>query len=181
MDRIRSCKYTGLLTCGGHSVDIGCLLCECLILFNLFSALICCKKCAQRGLRCNYNIGNTHQGICTSGKYGKLQIGTVFVLQTLAVLLAEEGDLCTLGSADPVGLDLLGLFRPVELRQAIEKFLRVSSDLEEPLCHVLMLDLSVAALTSTIDDLLVSKYGITLRTPVYRSILSVSQTLLEES
>ena len=80
VDRVRSCEYTGLFTCGGHSVDIGSLFGESLILFDFFSALICCKECAKRRFRCDNYVGHTHQGICTGGEYRKLQIGSVFVL-----------------------------------------------------------------------------------------------------
>ena len=94
-------------------------------------------------------------------------------------VLDREIHLCSIGFADPVGLHLLNLFRPVQLIQVIEKALCIRRDLQHPLAQVFLGHLCSAALAFSIHHFLVSKAGLTGRTPVDREFLLVSKALLE--
>ena len=178
MDSICTCEDTCLLSCSGHTVDLSDLGSSLLILFDSLAALVCRKLVAKLRLRCDNNICNTHERIYTSGKDLKLHVSAVFVLKALSVLFDVESYLRTLGSSNPVCLQLLCLLRPVELRQIVEELLCVVSDLEKPLCHVLVLYLRVATLALAVYNLLVCKNCLTGRTPVYRCVLSVCEASL---
>ena len=96
-------------------------------------------------------------------------------------LLAAEGDLGSLGAADPVALHgdhVLGpALEPVEVG---EQALGVVGDAEEPLLEVALLDRRAAALAAPVDHLLVGEHRGVLGAPLDRRHRSVGQALLEE-
>src|SRR5690606_39098432 len=97
-------------------------------------------------------------------------------------LLQREMHFDAFAAADPValhGLDLLG--PAVERVEGGEQFIRVGSDLDEPLRNFLALDPGVAAPAAAVDDLLVGEHGFIVWAPVHRRGFLVDQALLVQA
>src|SRR6266516_852360 len=76
-------------------------------------------------------------------------------------------ELKPLGASNPITLDRLHSFRPVELILAIEESLCIVSQFQEPLLQPAPLYNTIAALTASIDHLLVRQHRFIFRAPVY--------------
>ncbi len=116
------------------------------------------------------HVGHAHQRVRTGGKYPQ-RLGFAFDL---------ERQLYALGPADPValhGLDRLG--PAIQLVKILEQFVRIGSDLHEPLRYLAPLDQRVRAPAAAVDDLLVGQYGLVDRIPVDDRILAVDEAFLE--
>jgi len=91
-----------------------------------------------------------------------------------------EEQLGALGAADPVALDRLRPFRPVEHRVVIEQCVGIRGDAEKPLLEVARLDLGAAQLAAAVDHLLVREHGLVVRAPLHGRRLAVSEPGLQE-
>ena len=99
----------------------------------------------------------------------------------VAGLVDRERDVRALAAPDPVALHREHALRPFDERvHVVEQALRVVGDLEEPLRQVAALDHRAAALTRTLDHLLVRQHGLVLGAPVDGGVLAVRQAALEE-
>ena len=91
-----------------------------------------------------------------------------------------EVHLHTGGFADPVALDLLGGFRPVDLVETFQQLLREGGLVNDPLHHVL-LDHGIAApLGLAVDDLVVAEHGAQLLAPVHGHLNALGVARLVE-
>src|SRR3546814_11974700 len=91
-----------------------------------------------------------------------------------------SSDVCSsdlsFGATDPVALHGLDRLRPVLQRvQAIEQFLRVIGDLEEPLRNLALLHQRTRTPATAFDHLLVGEHGLIVRIPVDLRLLAVTQ------
>ena len=89
-------------------------------------------------------------------------------------------DFAAVTSANPVLLHKFGLFGPVEFVYAIEQFIGVRGDFEEPLIEVLVRYLTSASFANAALRLLVGKHGVAGRTPVYGCFLAVGESFFVE-
>src|SRR5690606_13806677 len=69
----------------------------------------------------------------------------------------------------------------VEFVQAVEQFLRVGRDLQEPLRNLAAFDQRTRAPAAAIDDLLVREYGLVDRVPVHLGFFLIYEALLEQA
>ena len=120
-------------------------------------------------LRSQYHEGRAVQRIRTCGIYGDL----------LITVLHLEIHLSTVRLADPVGLHLLYLLRPVQLVQVVQQAVCVRGDLQHPLTQILLGNRSAAALAAAVDHFLICQTGLTGRTPVDGELLFIRQALFE--
>ena len=108
IDGIASCKYAGLFFIL-KTVYIGFHRSVINIFFHSFSCLICSQALCHRMFRSQYHEGCSVKGIRSCGVYSDLLISS----------FNREVYLCAVGFADPVGLHLFHLFRPVQFVQII--------------------------------------------------------------
>ena len=168
--RIASGKLTGLvLVIDGHTIHIGLVRCHLHVTLHRFTMLLSGQLLHHGMLRCQHQECGAVQGVRSGRKYGQLLIG----------ILDAEIHLCAVGAADPLGLHLLYLLRPVQLVQIIQKTIRIGRDLQHPLTQVLLRHRRTAALTLAVHYLLIGETGLTAGAPVDGEFLLIGKTLLE--
>ena len=130
-------------------------------------------RAGQRVVGGHRHIADAHQGV---------RAGGVDPQQFIAPRpLDGEVQLHPFGTADPVFLHRLDLFRPaVQLVQVVEQFVRVGGDFHEPLRDFLAFHQSAGAPAAPFDHLLVGEYGLIHRIPVHRRHLFIHQALFVE-
>ena len=97
----------------------------------------------------------------------------------LVPALYREIHFRAVGFADPVGLHLFHLLRPVQLVQVIQETVRVFCDAQHPLAQVLLCHLRAAALAFTVYNFLICQSGLAGRAPVDREFLLICKARLE--
>jgi len=95
---------------------------------------------------------------------------------------ADDGevDLGALAAADPVALEVLDRFGPVEALEVGKEALGVGGDPQHPLLHRLADHRVAADLALAVGDLLVGEDGAQFRAPVHRNLRLVRQPLAVE-
>ena len=165
-------KYTGFFIFSGSAGTFDFVFLHSLTDIGLYSFLLfgCSQLAGQSRFRRQNDIGKSHQGIDSGGKDGN-HLVRIFHL---------KGNLCTGASADPVFLDALGSFRPIQLIVTAEQFFSIISDFEEPLAHASLFNHAFAAFADTAGGLFIRQNGITFRTPVDQCLFFIRQTVLIE-
>ncbi len=168
--RIASGKLTGLvLVIHGHTIHIGLVGCHLHVALHCLTMLLSGQLLHHGMLRCQHKEGSTMQSVRSGCKHGQLLIR----------ILDTEVHLCAVGAADPLGLHLLYLLRPVQLVQIIQKTIRIGCDLQHPLTQVLLGHRRAAALTLTVHYLLIGETGLAAGAPIDREFLLIGKSLLE--
>ncbi len=136
---------------------------------QLLVALRCLQR--QRVLGRDRQEGDAHQRVRTGGEHA----------QRLGLTLHREVDLQPLAAADPVALHGFHRVGPARQRvQAVQQFLRVVSDLQEPLRNLAFLHHRAGAPAAAVDHLLVGQHGLVDRVPVHHRVLAVGQALFQQ-
>ena len=172
VDAVASGEYAGLLLRQRSSLDFGLVLTFFLICFYCSFILRAVSEFRyKRMFRGQNHVGYAEQRVRTRGVNLKL----------LFEVLNLKGHFRTGGTADPVLLHQLYLFRPARhFVQVLQQTIRIIGNLQIPLRQALLCHRCVAALTAAVHYLLVRQYGLAARTPVYRIVLLVCQSLVIE-
>ena len=172
VDSIASGEYAGLLLCQRSSLDFGLVLAFFLICFHCSFIFRTVGEFRYKWMfRRQNHVGYAEQRVRTSG----------INLKLLAEVLNLKGHLRTGGTANPVLLHQLYLFRPARhFVQILQQAIRIIGNLQIPLGQALLCNRRVATLTAAVYDLLVRQYGLTAWTPVHRIVLLVCQSLVVE-
>src|SRR6478672_10720993 len=93
----------------------------------------------------------------------------------LIYILNLKIDLRALASANPIALERLDSFRPIQFVESLEQSLRKSSDTQHPLPHRSSHNRKAANLAFSVYNLLVGQNCAEFRTPVHRDISDVSE------
>ena len=167
---IGTCEDAGLFSGQRLTIDVALHSGLFYVGFHFRSLLIGGKLGNHGILRSKDHIGCTVKGIHSCGED--------FEFQVLLIHLEFHGG--AVGSSNPVSLHGFGLLRPVQTLQIFQKLIGILGDAEEPLGQVFLDDGRLASFAGTVENLLVGQDRVTARAPVYRSIFSVSQTILVE-
>jgi len=124
----------------------------------------------QGMLGSQHHVGGTEKGVRTGGEDP----------QFVGMPLHAEADLGPFTPADPVGLHLLDLLRPVQALEIVDQALGVFRDRIEPLRQVLLGHHAVAALAQTVLDLFIGQARAARGAPVDGGALLVGQPHLIE-
>ena len=171
IDRISSGKYTGfILIRDCHAVYVRLVGCILNILFHCFSGLIRRQTLCQGMLRAENHEGCTIEGV----RAGRIN------LDLLIPAFNREINLRTVALADPVGLHLFDLFRPVKTIQAFQKTVCIFRDLQHPLAQILLGHSSSAALAAAVDNFFICKNRFAGRAPVQRIFLFIGKSMLKQ-
>ena len=93
----------------------------------------------------------------------------------------SKGHFQTFTTTNPVALHGFNAFRPAfQQVQIFQQFVSIVSDFEEPLFQIFLFYYAVATPAFAVDNLFVSKYGITFVAPVNRRFFLNSQTFFIE-
>ena len=132
--------------------------------------LFCDDLIDERAFGSENDVGHAEYGVRSRGEHFERQIfADYFELHFSAVT-----------SSDPVLLHEFGLFGPIEFVDAIEKFVCVRGDFEEPLIEILVSDLTAASFAHAALRLFVGKNGVAGRTPVDGCFLAICKTVFVE-
>ncbi|KAG0954876.1 hypothetical protein G6F31_013025 [Rhizopus arrhizus] len=129
----------------------------------------------QRVLGGDRHEGHAHHGVRAGGEHAQR-------IQHTAVHVTHiELDLQAFGTADPVALHGLDRFRPaLQLIQAVQQFLGVVGDAQEPLWDLALLDQGTGTPAAAVDHLLVGQHGLVDRVPVHHRVAAVGQALAHQ-
>src|SRR4029453_15889980 len=86
-----------------------------------------------------------------------------------------EIDLCAFAFADPVSLEQLDPFGPIEFVQLIEQALCIRGNSQHPLAHWSTDDGKTANLTFSVNDFLIGQNSTEFRAPVHRHLSDISE------
>jgi hypothetical protein len=126
----------------------------------------------ERMLGGDGEIGHAHERVRARREHG----------QRFAFAFDGELDFEAFGAADPVALHRLDGIRPARQRvEAVEQFLGVVGDLEEPLRNFALLDERAGAPAAAVDDLLVGEHGLVDRVPIHDRVLAIGEPFLEQA
>ncbi len=119
--------------------------------------------------------GHAHQRVRAGGEHTqRVQCGAIGVAHV-------ELDFQPFRAADPVALHRLDRIRPaVQLVQAVEQFLGIIGDAQEPLRDLALFHHRAGAPAAAVDDLLVGQHGLVDRVPVHHRIAAVRQALAHQ-
>ena len=121
-------------------------------------------------LRSQGNKGHAKDGIWPCCIYLHTQFG---------LSINRHLELKTFGAPNPITLDRLHSFRPVELMHIVQKSLSIAGYFQEPLLKQTALHYAAAALTMSNDDLLVCQHRFIFWAPVYRRRFALSKSCFE--
>ena len=127
------------------------------------------QRSRQRMFRSQNHEGCAIKGIRSGGINGDLLLSSIH----------REIHFRAVRLADPVGLHLLYLLRPVQFVQIIQQTVCIFGDLQHPLTQIFLGYLGAAALTFSVDHFFVGQSGFTGRTPVNGELLFIGQSLFK--
>ncbi len=130
----------------------------------------------QRMLRGKLHAGRAEDRVYARSKNANPR----FPCSLLLLFLKEEIYFGAFAAPNPVALHRAHLFRPaIQLIQAVEQFLRVSSNAEEPLHQVTLFYVRVfMPPAASVDHLFIGQHRGALRTPVHLALLAIDQAPL---
>ena len=109
-----------------------------------------------------------------------MQVAVCGLLLTASCQLQAECDFCSLRLPYPRALGLFYFLTPRQVLEPGEEPTGIVGDLQEPLCEPFLFDLGAATLATTINHLLIRKYGLVFGAPLHGCELPLGEAVLEK-